>query len=212
MCEMERKLDVQSFFMMDENFLLHKRRAMELLELHEGDARRGRCTFSPRRTPSASTPCGNWWNWAFPGSGWAGVAALRLREAARHRPLELARELRPHGISCWAPPSSAWSTTLPRTSGGDRARRIARDRFPPVHALHAGPGTPLYAEMPSRAACWKASTWPIFMARTVQFPARRHFSRRFQAMARLGFPPGLRAQRPQPLPHLPHDPGRLAAL
>ena len=33
MCEMEGKLEVKSFFMMDENFLLHKRRAMELLDL-----------------------------------------------------------------------------------------------------------------------------------------------------------------------------------
>ncbi|HEY1338194.1 MAG TPA: radical SAM protein, partial [Bryobacteraceae bacterium] len=32
MAEMESKLSVRSFFMMDENFLLHKRRALELLE------------------------------------------------------------------------------------------------------------------------------------------------------------------------------------
>jgi len=32
MSHMEERLDVQSFFMMDENFLLHKRRAMELLD------------------------------------------------------------------------------------------------------------------------------------------------------------------------------------
>ncbi len=33
MCEMEARLHVQSFFIMDENFLLHRRRAMALLEL-----------------------------------------------------------------------------------------------------------------------------------------------------------------------------------
>ena len=32
MCEMESSMKVRSFFMMDENFLLHKRRALELLE------------------------------------------------------------------------------------------------------------------------------------------------------------------------------------
>ena len=32
MCEAERELGVSSFFMMDENFLLYKRRAMELLD------------------------------------------------------------------------------------------------------------------------------------------------------------------------------------
>jgi hypothetical protein len=33
MCEMEASMKVRSFFMMDENFLLHKRRALELLDL-----------------------------------------------------------------------------------------------------------------------------------------------------------------------------------
>ena len=35
MCEMEKKLKVRSFFVLDENFLLHKKRAMRLLELME---------------------------------------------------------------------------------------------------------------------------------------------------------------------------------
>ena len=39
MAEMERKLSVKSFFMMDENFLLHKRRAMELLGFMKRDAK-----------------------------------------------------------------------------------------------------------------------------------------------------------------------------
>lgn len=35
MCEIERKLKVRSFFTLDENFLLHKKRALRLLELME---------------------------------------------------------------------------------------------------------------------------------------------------------------------------------
>jgi len=35
MCQMERELHVRSFFVMDENFLLHRRRALRLLELME---------------------------------------------------------------------------------------------------------------------------------------------------------------------------------
>ena len=46
----------------------------------------------------------------------------------------------------------------------------------------------------------------------VQFRARRHLARRFQAVARLGVPPRFRAQRPEHLPHLPHHARRLAAL
>lgn len=35
MCQMEQSMQVQSFFMMDENFLLHRKRALRLLELME---------------------------------------------------------------------------------------------------------------------------------------------------------------------------------
>ncbi|MCB2182616.1 MAG: cobalamin-dependent protein [Desulfobulbaceae bacterium] len=35
MCELEEKLQVSSFFMMDENFLLHRKRALRLLELQQ---------------------------------------------------------------------------------------------------------------------------------------------------------------------------------
>ena len=35
MCQLERKLNVTAFFVMDENFLLHKKRALRLLELME---------------------------------------------------------------------------------------------------------------------------------------------------------------------------------
>jgi hypothetical protein len=35
MCELEKRLRIQSFFVMDENFLLHRRRALRLLELME---------------------------------------------------------------------------------------------------------------------------------------------------------------------------------
>jgi len=36
MCQLEEALQVQSFFVMDENFLLHRKRALRLLELMEG--------------------------------------------------------------------------------------------------------------------------------------------------------------------------------
>jgi len=39
MCEMEKKLKVKSFFTLDENFLLHKKRALRLLELMEANGK-----------------------------------------------------------------------------------------------------------------------------------------------------------------------------
>src|SRR5947209_5995285 len=39
MCDLEKALAVHSFFIMDENFLLHRKRAMELLELMEANGK-----------------------------------------------------------------------------------------------------------------------------------------------------------------------------
>ena len=71
MAEMEDRLGVKSFFMMDENFLLHKRRAMELLErMKAGNKAWSLYVFSSANA-IANIPCGSWWNWASRGSGWA---------------------------------------------------------------------------------------------------------------------------------------------
>lgn len=39
MCDIEKKLKVRSFFVLDENFLLHRKRALRLLELMEGNGK-----------------------------------------------------------------------------------------------------------------------------------------------------------------------------
>ncbi len=47
MCELERKMKVSTFFVMDENFLLHRKRAMRLLErMREGNKSWGMAVFS----------------------------------------------------------------------------------------------------------------------------------------------------------------------
>ena len=46
----------------------------------------------------------------------------------------------------------------------------------------------------------------------LQLRARGHLARGLEALPRLGVPPRFRAQRPEHLPHLPHDAGRLAAV
>ena len=75
MCQLESELDCKSFFCMDENFLLHRKRALRLLELMEKhDKAWALYVFSSanvlRRTPSINSSA-----WAFPGSGWASRAA-----------------------------------------------------------------------------------------------------------------------------------------
>ena len=70
--------EVQSFFIMDENFLLHRKRAHGAAGAHEGrPGRAGRSTSSPRPMPSASTRWRNWWSWAISWI-WMGLESPRL--------------------------------------------------------------------------------------------------------------------------------------
>ena len=59
MVQLEQEMKVQSFFMMDENFLLHRRRALRLLELMQHNDIPGHCTCSVRARYSAPTPSSN---------------------------------------------------------------------------------------------------------------------------------------------------------
>ena len=64
------ELKVRSFFVMDENFLLHRERAMRLLELMKAGGKSGPSRSSPRQTRSVNTRCRSWWSWASHGFGW----------------------------------------------------------------------------------------------------------------------------------------------
>ena len=140
MCEMEGKLDVKSFFMMDENFLLHKRRAMELLDLMKaGHKAWSLYVFSSANAISQYTmrelvELGVSWIWmglesprsAYTKLKGADTITLTARTAqARHRAagLDHRRAGTPHAGE---------------HRRRDRARHRARHRFPPVHAVHAG--------------------------------------------------------------------------
>ena len=86
MCEMERTMKVRSFFMMDENFLLHRQRAMELLELDEG-GRQGVgdvCVFFGECHPQIQHE-GIGGAGSFLDLDGAGIATRRLRQTARAR-------------------------------------------------------------------------------------------------------------------------------
>ena len=71
MSRMETELKVHSFFVMDENFLLHRDRAMRLARADErSEQELDDVGLGHRQTRSGSIRCRNWWNWAFPGYGW----------------------------------------------------------------------------------------------------------------------------------------------
>ena len=163
MCEAERELGVSSFFMMDENFLLYKRRAHGTARLHEGArARPGRCTCSRRRTRFASTTSASSSSSASSGSG-SGLesSADRLREAEGHGHAGAragaagARHLR-----------ARLDDHRPRAPHAGEHRRRHRSRRRPrhglssVHALHADAGHRRCTRRSRRkAGCSRTSTW-----------------------------------------------------
>ena len=209
------RCSVQSFFIMDENFLLHKQRAMELLDRMKATGKSlgaVRLLVGQRHPQVHHARTG--------GAGrlldldGPGIAALRLRQAGGHRhaassPPNCAST----ASSCSAPPSSGWSTTRRRTSRDEIEHAIAHDTdFHQFMLYTPVPGTPLYCEMQSRAGCWKAWTWPTSTGRTSSTSSTPPSRATIPSVPGLGFPARFRAQRPQPLPHLPHHAGRLEAL
>ncbi len=99
MREMEAAMKVQSFFIMDENFLLHRKRALELLErMRAEDKAWSLYVFSSanalrKYTPRELVELGISWVWMGLESPRAGYAKLKGQDTRA-----LTRELREHGI------------------------------------------------------------------------------------------------------------------
>ena len=99
MCRLEEKLDVQSFFAMDENFLLYRKRALRLLELmQEHDKAWSIYTFSSARTLRSYTMeqlVGLGLSWLWLGLEGEKSQYNKLNGVDTH---ELVREFQSHGI------------------------------------------------------------------------------------------------------------------
>ena len=118
MCDAEHTLGVKSFFVMDENFLLYKKRAMDLLEqMKEKTEGLVAVRLLVGQRAVEVHRCANWSNWASRGCGWASSR----RTTSTRSSTAPTRSSSPKNCSrtasaCWARPSSVSSTTRPRTS------------------------------------------------------------------------------------------------
>ena len=181
--EAEASRDVKSFFIMDENFLLQKRRAMELLALMKAAARAGRCTFSRRRTPSRKYSYEELVELGI-SSIWLGLESpqLRIRQAGGRGYAADDRELREHGIVLLGSTILGLEHHTPENiAAGDRTRRGARDRPPPVHALHAGSGHAALSRNGGTGPAARRGPGGYPRPGRLQFPARRDLARGIQA-------------------------------
>ncbi len=149
MAELERKLDVQSFFVMDENFLLHKRRAMELLaHMKRENKAWALYVFSSANairqyTMRELVELGVSWVWM--GLESPRSKYLKLKDTDT---LALTAELREHGIKLLGSTIVGLEHHTPENIQEEIEHAVAHDTdFHQFMLYTPVPGTPLFFEM-----------------------------------------------------------------
>ena len=149
MCEAEQALGVSSFFMMDENFLLYKRRAVELLDC----MKRHQKAWALYVFSSANAirkydirelvELGVEWIWLGLESSEADYAKLKGADT-----LSLVRELQSHGICVHGSSIIGLEHHTPENIGPEIERAIAHDTVFHQFMLYTPmPGTALHAQI-----------------------------------------------------------------
>jgi radical SAM superfamily enzyme YgiQ (UPF0313 family) len=149
MCAAERALGVSSFFMMDENFLLHRRRALELLDCMKAHGK----PWSLYVFSSANAirkydlrdlvELGIEWIWLGLESAGSGYRKLDGTDT-----LALARELQSHGICVHGSTIIGLEHHTPDNIGPEIDRAIAHDTVFHQFMLYTPmPGTALYSQV-----------------------------------------------------------------
>ena len=149
MSEMESKLGARSFFMMDENFLLHKRRALELLGcMKSGQKPWALYVFSSANairqyTMRELVELGVSWVWMGLESPRSSYTKLQGTDT-----LALARELRAHGIKLLGSTIVGLEHHTPENIVEEIENAVAHDTdFHQFMLYTPVPGTPLYFQM-----------------------------------------------------------------
>ncbi len=149
MCEAERRLGTRSFFIMDENFLLHKRRALELLACMQAhDKPWSLYAFSSANAirqydVRQLVELGVEWIWLGLESVRSGYVKLAGTDT-----LALTRELQAHGICVHGSTIVGMEHHTPETIWDDLDYAIAHDTVFHQFMLYTPmPGTPLYHEL-----------------------------------------------------------------
>jgi hypothetical protein len=149
MSEMERKLSVKSFFMMDENFLLHKRRAMELLKRMKAESKPWALyVFSSANairqyTMRELVELGVSWVWMGLESPKSSYTKLEGADTQA-----LTAEMRRHGIKLLGSTIVGLEHHTPENISEEIEHAIAHDTdFHQFMLYTPVPGTPLFKEM-----------------------------------------------------------------
>ncbi len=149
MCQMEKKLRVKSFFVMDENFLLHKQRAMELLGLMKAAGKSWELSVFAsanairKYTMEELVELGVSWLWMGLESPQASYSKLQGTDTQ-----ELTRQLREHGIRVQGSTIIGLEHHTPDNIQREIEHAVEHDTdFHQFMLYTPVPGTPLYAQM-----------------------------------------------------------------
>ncbi len=149
MCQMEKDLSVNSFFVMDENFLLHRERAMRLLDrMKEAQKSWTMSVFASanairKYTMQELVDLGVSWLWMGLESPRAGYAKLQGMDTR-----ELTRQLREHGIRVQGSTIIGLEHHTPDNIIAEIEHAVSHDTdFHQFMLYTPVPGTPLYQQM-----------------------------------------------------------------
>ena len=154
MCELEKAMGVRSFFVMDENFLLYRQRALRLLNLMiEHDKSWSLYVFSSAnvlRSYSIEQIIGLGISWV-----WMGLEGENSRYTKLHGTdtLQLIRTLQAHGVRVLGSSIIGLEEHTPDNMDAVIDFAVSHDtEFHQFMLYSASPGTPLYAELQASGA------------------------------------------------------------
>jgi hypothetical protein len=152
MCELEKALNVSSFFVMDENFLLYRKRALRLLELMaEHDKSWALYVFSSAnvlRSYTIEELVGLGISWVWVGLEGKDADFAKLRRTDTH---ELVRTLQAHGIRVLGSSIIGMETHTPQNIDEVIEFAVSHDADFHQFMLYTPiPGTPLHEEFQER--------------------------------------------------------------
>ena len=149
MCEVERRLKVRTFFMMDENFLLYRKRALELLAQMKAHGKSWSLyVFSSanvlrKYTMRQLVELGLSWVWMGFESAESGYRKLKDADT-----VALTQELQSHGIRVQGSTIIGMEHHTPANMRGEIEHAVAHDAACHQFMLYTPlPGTPLHAQM-----------------------------------------------------------------
>jgi radical SAM superfamily enzyme YgiQ (UPF0313 family) len=163
MCELERKLKVRSFFVLDENFLLHKKRATELMELMKRHNKSWVLSvFSSARVIKSYTmeellDLGIGWVWM----GLEGKAS-RYRKLNDIDTFELVNELQANGIRVLGSSIIGLENHTPENLPEAIDYAVSHNTVFHQFMLYTpNPGTPLYEEHRQQGTLYDETEFPL---------------------------------------------------